>query len=122
MVEDCGAYVLEPADDYPDFIHPCAVKVASNPGSMGLVIGFSGQGEAIVANKLKGVRAVVYYGGHEDVVRLAREHNNANVLSLGAHFIMPDQAARAVDLFIETGFAGGRHKRRIDKIDIIEQE
>ncbi len=120
-VEDCGPNKNDPEDDYPDFVYPCAVKVGQNPGSMGIVIGGSGQGEAIVANKAKGVRAAVYYGGHEDIVTLSRRHNNTNVLSLGARFISPEQAERAVDLWIETGFDGGRHSRRIDKIDMIEQ-
>ncbi len=115
-VEDCGPAAFDAKDDYPDFCYPCAVKVSQNPGSMGIVIGYSGQGEAIVANKAKGVRAIVYYGTHEEVISLARQHNNANILSLAAHFTTPEQAERAVDLFIETGFDGGRHQRRIDKI------
>src|SRR6185436_11160166 len=115
-VEDCGAHKNDPEDDYPDFIHPCAVKVGANPGSLGIVIGGSGQGEAIVANKVKGIRASVYYGSHEEIITLSRQHNNANVLSLGARFLTPEQAERAVDLWIETGFDGGRHQRRIDKI------
>ncbi len=121
-VEDCGPFVFDKDDDYPDFCYPCAVKVGQNPGSMGIVLGMSGNGEAIVANKAKGVRAAHYYGGHEEIVKLARQHNNANVLSIGAKFISEDEVLRAVDLFIETGFEGGRHKRRIDKIDILEQE
>jgi len=120
-VEDCGPFKLDLQDDYPDFVYPCAVKVAKNPGSMGLIIGGSGNGEAMAANKVKGIRAAVYYGGHEDLVKLAREHNNANILSLGARFVSPEQAERAADLFIETGFEGGRHQRRIGKIDKIEQ-
>jgi len=119
-VEDCGPFKNDPEDDYPDFIYPCAQKVAQNPGSMGIIIGMSGQGEAIVANKVKGIRAALYYGGHEDIIKLCRRHNNANVLSLGASFITPEQAERAVDLFIETGFDGGRHQRRIDKISDLE--
>ena len=121
-VEDCGAHKIDPEDDYPDFIYPCAVKVSENPGSMGIVIGGTGNGEAMMANKVKGIRAAVYYGGHEDLIKLSRQHNNANVLSLGARFLNPQEAQRAVDLWIETGFDGGRHQRRIDKIDIIEQE
>lgn len=119
-VEDCGPNAHDPEDDYPDFIHPCAVKVAQNPGSMGIVIGASGQGEAMVANKVKGIRAVVYYGGHEDIIALSRKHNNANVLSLGAGFLATEQAERAVDLWIETGFDAGRHLRRIEKITKLE--
>jgi ribose 5-phosphate isomerase B len=121
-VEDCGAYEFKADDDYPDFIYPCAQKTASNPGSIGIVIGGSGQGEAILANKVRGARAAHYYGGHEEIISLSRQHNNANILSLGARFMTPEQAERAVDLFIETGFEGGRHQRRIEKIDKIEQE
>lgn len=121
-VEDCGPHAHDPEDDYPDFIYPCAVKVAANPGSMGIVIGGSGNGEAIVANKAKGVRAAVFYGGHEDIIKLSRQHNNANVLSLGARFISVEQAERAVDLWIETGFDGGRHERRIEKISKLEEK
>jgi ribose 5-phosphate isomerase B len=121
-VEDCGPFKVDPDDDYPDFIYPCAQKVAQNPGSMGIVLGMSGQGEAIVANKVKGIRAALYYGGHEDIIKLARQHNNANILSLGARFVTPEQIERAVDLFIETGFDGGRHQRRIEKINKIEQK
>ncbi len=120
-IEDCGPFALDPHDDYPDFIYPCAVKVAGSPGSIGIILGMSGNGEAMVANKVKGIRAALYYGGHEDIVKLARQHNNANILSLGAKFMSPEEVERAVDLFIETGFEGGRHQRRIDKITKIEK-
>jgi ribose 5-phosphate isomerase B len=119
-VTDCGPNIHDPEDDYPDFVFPCAQKVAQNPGSMGIVIGASGQGEAMVANKVKGVRAVVYYGGHEDIITFSRKHNNANILSLGARFLTPEQAERVVNLWIETGFDGGRHSRRIEKINALE--
>ena len=120
QTEDCGAFQMDPQDDYPDFILPCAQKVAENPGSMGIVLGMSGNGEAIAANKIKGIRAAVYYGGHEDIVKLSRQHNNANILSLGAKFLTLDQVKRAIDLWIETGFEGGRHQRRIEKITKFE--
>lgn len=120
-VEDCGPFQVDPDDDYPDFVYPCAQKVAQNPGSMGIVLGMSGQGEAIVANKVKGIRAALYYGGHEDIIKLSRQHNNTNVLSLGAKFLTIEQVQRAIDLWIETGFDGGRHQRRIDKIDMIDK-
>ena len=119
-VTDCGPNSHDPEDDYPDFVFPCAQKVSQNPGSMGIVIGGSGQGEAMVANKVKGIRAVVYYGGHEDIIKFSRQHNNANVLSLGARFLSEEEAKRVVNLWIETGFDGGRHKRRIEKINEIE--
>jgi len=119
-VEDCGAHALDREDDYPDFIYPCALKVAKDHGSMGIVIGGSGQGEAIVANKVKGIRAALYYGGQEEIVKLSRQHNNANILSLGARFLTSQQAQRAVDLWIETGFDAGRHERRVQKISELE--
>src|SRR3989338_4816907 len=77
-VEDCGAFEMDDGDDYPDFIIPCAQKVINDTGSLGIVIGGSGNGEAIAANKVRGVRAAVYNGGKADIAKLAREHNNAN--------------------------------------------
>ena len=136
-VEDCGAYELNEADDYPDFIIPCAEKVAGDKEALGIVIGGSGQAEAIAANKVKGVRAVIFYGpilphGAADVtgrisrdayemVRLTRMHNNANVLSLGARFLTGDEAKKAVSAFLENKFEGGRHERRIEKIEKVER-
>lgn len=119
-VEDVGPHQFDPDDDYPDYCYPCAVKVGQNPGSMGIVLGMSGNGEAIVANKAKGVRAAHYYGGHEEIIRLSREHNNANVLALGAKFLSIDDVKRVIDLWIETKFHGGRHERRVNKISEIE--
>ncbi|HVY68021.1 MAG TPA: RpiB/LacA/LacB family sugar-phosphate isomerase [Patescibacteria group bacterium] len=119
---DCGPAGHDPEDDYPDFIYPCAQKVAANPGSMGIVIGGSGQGEAMVANKVRGIRAVVYYGGPEEIIKLSRQHNNASILALGARFLTPAQAERAVDLWLETGFDAGRHQRRVDKISRLEEK
>ena len=80
-VEDCGAHELNPSDDYPDFIIPAAQKVAGDSNAKGIIMGGSGQGEAIAANRVKGVRAVVYYDGPIDIVKLSRSHNNANILS-----------------------------------------
>jgi len=131
-VEDLGAHELSPEDDYPDLVRPCAEKVAGTPGSMGIVIGGSGQGEAMAANRVPGVRAAVFYGqvrargaidaegapaldGY-DIVRLAREHNDANVLSIGARFVADEEAKEAVRIFLETPFSGmERHARRIGK-------
>ena len=113
-VDDMGAHTLDPEDDYPVFIGPCAQKVAQNNGSFGIILGSSGQGEAMVANREKGVRAAVYYGGNHEVVRLAREHNDANILSLGARFLTEDEAKEAVQMFLETPFSNApRHARRI---------
>ena len=121
-VEDCGAYELNEADDYPDFIIPCAQKVANDSSSLGVVIGGSGQGEAICANKVKGIRAAIYNGGDAKTIgRLAKEHNNANVLSLGARLISSDDAKKAVTAWLDAKFEGGRHVRRVDKIAKYEE-
>lgn len=120
--EDVGAHHLDPEDDYPDFILPAAKKVAEDPeNNKGIIFGGSGQGEALVANKVKGVRAAVYYGGPLDIVKLSRKHNNANILSLGARFLAPEQAKEAVKVWLETSFDGERHARRIEKIKQIEK-
>lgn len=117
-VEDLGPAVLNPTDDYPDFIAPLAARVASEEDSFGIALGGSGEGEAMDANRTKGVRAAEYYGGNLDIVRLAREHNNANILSLGARFINEEHAKEAVQLFLDTPFSGdARHVRRIEKLD-----
>ena len=116
-VEDCGAYEMDSTDDYPDFIIPAARKVASDPDARGIIMGGSGQGEAITANRIKGVRAAVYYDGPIDIVRLSRSHNNANILSLGARFISHEKAAEAVEIWLNEPFESGRHKKRIDKLD-----
>lgn len=116
-VEDKGAYSLDPKDDYPDFVLPVAEAVAADPGSMGIVLGGSGEGEAIAADKVDGVRTALWYGGSMDIVRLSREHNDANILSLGARFINEAEAKEAVRLWLETPFSGDeRHVRRIEKL------
>lgn len=126
-VEDMGAHELDEGDDYPDFIILCAQKVAlgqaqGKPDTVGIVIGGSGQGEAICANKVKGIRAAVYNGGDAKTIGwLAKEHNNANVLSLGARLISPDDAKKAVTAWLDAEFEGGRHVRRLDKITKFEQ-
>lgn len=120
-VEDMGAYEMDENDDYPDFVIPCAQRVADETGSLGVVIGGSGQGEAIAANKVNGIRAAVYYGGNYQIPKLAREHNDANILSLGARFMSADDAKKAVTIFLETEFEGGRHQKRLDKIAKIEK-
>lgn len=117
-VEDMGPHALEPADDYPDFILPLAQKVAQNKGTFGIALGGSGEGEAMAANRVAGARAAEYYGGNLDIVRLSREHNNANILSLGARFLTAKEAEQAVLLWLTTPFSGEeRHTRRIEKLD-----
>ncbi len=117
-VEDYGPTRLNPADDYPDYITPCAKAVADTHDSMGIVAGMSGQGEAMAANRVRGVRAAVYYGGPTDIIKLSRRHNDANMLSLGARFVAPEEATQAVDTWLATQFEHDeRHQRRILKMD-----
>ena len=118
-VIDCGALAYDETDDYPDFIKKVTQHISSNKDDIrGIVLGGSGQGEAIVANRIRGVRALVYYGGDVDIVRLGREHNNANILSLGARFMSIEDAQKVVQIFLETPFSEDeRHIRRIKKID-----
>ena len=121
--EDIGPKQLDKADDYPDFIIPAAQKVASVPeGTFGIIAGWSGQGEAMAANKVKGIRAAVYYGGQPKIIRLSREHNDANVLSLGAGFLKTEEALDAVREWLATKFTKEeRHVRRIAKVATYER-
>ena len=116
-VTDHGAYEYDALDDYPDFIFPCARAVAEDNESRGIILGGSGQGEAIAANRIKGVRAAVYYDGPIDIIKLSRSHNNANILSLGARFISNEKAVEVVKMWLNEPFEGGRHQKRIDKLD-----
>ena len=117
VVTDHGAHEYDTQDDYPDFIFPCARAVAANPENRGIILGGSGQGEAMAANRIKGVRAAVYYGSEREIARLSREHNNANVLSLGARFISEQEIYDIIETWLDEPFEGGRHQRRIDKLD-----
>lgn len=117
--EDKGAHSFEALDDYPDFIRPVAEAVARDPESRGIIIGGSGQGEAMCANRTRGIRAAVYYGGPFDIAVLSREHNDANILSLGARFVDEGEAREVVRVWLETPFSGEeKHARRIQKLDI----
>lgn len=121
-IEDMGAFAYDERDDYPDFISKVAVRVGAEPDARGivrgLILGGSGQGEAMVANRVKGVRAAVYYGGNTDILKRSREHNDANVLSLGARFISEEEAKEAVRVWLAAPFSDeARHRRRIQKID-----
>ena len=121
VTEDFGAHTLDLDDDYPGIMAPVGFKIGSNPEKYkAIILGGSGQGEAIVANRFPGVRAVVYYGGNLEIIKLSREHNDANILSLGARFLTSDEAKEAVKLWLETPFSGEeRHVRRIEQIDSI---
>ncbi len=115
---DKGAFKYDETDDYPDFIKPVAEAVQIDADSCGIILGKSGEGEAMIANRFDGVRAIEYYGGNLEIVKLARMHNDANILSLGAGFVNGDEAKEAVQLFLNTQFEGGRHERRIEKMDM----
>lgn len=119
-VEDCGAYELNINDDYPEFIKKASAKVSADPqNSKAIILGGSGQGEDMVADKFPNVRSAVYYGGPLEIVKLSREHNDANILSLGARFVTEEEAKQAVKLWLETPFSGeDRHTRRIEQIDL----
>jgi len=118
QVEDLGPVTYEKDDDYPDTIAPLARAVAEEQGSMGVAVGLSGEGEAMAANRHKGARAAVYYGGNPEIFKLSREHNDANILSLSAKFLTQEQAKEAVLAWLMTDFSGDeRHLRRIKKLD-----
>ena len=116
-VTDHGAYEHDPADDYPDFIMPCAKAVSEDAQSRGIILGGSGQGEAMAANRIRGVRAAVFYDGPEDIIKLSRHHNDANILSLGARFLNKQRIFDIIQIWLSESFEGGRHQRRIDKLD-----
>jgi ribose 5-phosphate isomerase B len=137
-VEDCGAYEFDKDDDYPDFIGKAAQQVSLHTGSMGIVFGGSGQGEAIVANKYKDVRCSLFYtpavaaqamdiAGNKsedpfEMLKLTRAHNDSNMLSLGSRFLTEEQAIKAVLTFLEAPFSNEeRHVRRIEKVKKIEE-
>ena len=120
-VDDMGANSFDKEDDYPDFIIPAAKKVAKEK-CLGIIFGGSGQGEAIAANKVKGVRAALYYGKNLDIIKLSRTHNKTNILSLGARFLGKEEATKAVKTWLSADFNNEeRHIRRIRKISKIEK-
>ncbi len=138
-VEDCGAYEYNKDDDYPDFISKAAEGVSNNPENVAIIFGNSGQGEAMVANKYKNVRAALFYGSvlpvkavdasgrasrdPYEMVRLTREHNHANILSLGASFLTEEQTFDVIDKWLGTKFSDEeRHVRRVEKIKEIENK
>ena len=100
--------------DYPDHIHPLAAFVSSTKKALGIVICGSGNGAAMTANKNMGIRAALCWS--EELSVLARQHNDANIISIPARFVSLDEAKRMIDTFIKTPFEGGRHKKRVDKI------
>jgi ribose 5-phosphate isomerase B len=119
-VTNHGPHEYDAQDDYPVFCLRTAEAVAADPGSLGIVLGGSGNGEQIAANKVAGIRAALCY--NEELARLAREHNNALVLSIGARMNSSDEARAMVRTFLGTGYSGEtRHQRRIDMLTAYEQ-
>ena len=116
-VKDFGAFIYESTDDYPDFINPAAKFISENGNIMGIIFGGSGQGEAMAANRFKGVRAAVFYDGPDEIIDLSRLHNNANILSLGSRFITSERAIELIKQWLSVEFEGGRHQERIAKLD-----
>ncbi len=131
---DFGPKAFEPDDDYPDLIAPAAQAVANGEAERGIIMGSSGQGEAMVANRIKGVRCALYYGpatppgavdaygsvakDQFEILRLSREHNNANMLSLAARFLSSAEIESAVSIWLDAPFTGvERHARRVQKLD-----
>ena len=114
-VTDHGPYEFDAVDDYPDFCIPAAIATVADHGSLGIVLGGSGNGEQIAANKVKGVRAALAWS--IETAQLAKEHNNANVVGIGGRMHSIDECKAIIDAFIETPFTNDeRHIRRINKI------
>ena len=114
-VKDFGSFSPDPGD-YPDYGHPLAEAIENNEFSLGISICGSGNGINMTVNKHAGIRSAVCW--NEEIAKLARFHNNANICALPARFISKDLAFRIVDIFLSTGFEGGRHQGRIDKIPL----
>jgi len=112
---DCGVPTYDPEDDYPAPCILAAHRTVGDPGSLGIVVGGSGNGEQIAANKVAGIRAALVW--NDDTARLARQHNDANVISIGARQHPVEDAQRFVQVFLDTPFSGEeRHQRRIDQL------
>jgi ribose 5-phosphate isomerase B len=128
-VVDMGAFKYDENDDYPDFVVPVARAISKDPdGAKGIILGGTGEGEAIAANRFPHVRAVVDYGeavavvdDESNIIVRSRQHNNANILSLGARYFTEDSVMEAVNLWLNTPYSGDeRHIRRLAKIDAIK--
>jgi ribose 5-phosphate isomerase B len=118
---DCGPFAYQPTDDYPPYVMLAARRAVDDPGSLGVVIGGSGNGEVIAANKVPGVRAALAWS--EETARLGRQHNDANVVSIGARMHSLEEATGFVEEFVATPFSGDpRHARRIDMLTAFEAD
>jgi len=121
-VVDIGAHTLAQSDDYTDYVAPVAKKVseANSLDFRGVILGGSGQGEAMLANRYLNVRATVYYGGPLEIVRVGREHNDSNVLSLGARFLDEKEARQALDIWLAEPFSENpKYRARIDEAEAL---
>ena len=124
-VVDKGAFEYNEGDDYPDFVIPVSREINKDPNLKGIILGATGEGEAIVANRFPNVRAVVFNGeskcvvdDHSDIITRSREHNNSNILSLGARYLTEESMRKAVGLWLKTPFSHDeRHERRLKKIE-----
>ena len=112
---DYGTHGTEPVD-YPDYIRPAAQSVANGESDLGIVFGGSGNGEAMVANKIKGIRCGLCW--NEESARLTKEHNNANMIALGGRMVSGEEGMKIVNAWLKAEYQGGRHQKRIDKIEM----
>lgn len=120
-VVDHGAHEYDAEDDYPEFCFDAAEGVVAEPGSLGIVLGGSGNGEQIAANKVRGVRAALAWS--VETARLAREHNDANVIGIGARMHSVEESFEIARAFLDTPFSGAeRHQRRIDQLSAYESD
>ena len=108
-------YDGEESVDYPDFIHPVSKEIKEKKAEIGVIVCGSGNGAAMTANKHKGVRAAICWS--EEIAALAKHHNNANIISIPSRFLNEKEIIKIIDVFIEAEFEGGRHERRVQKID-----
>lgn len=122
-VVDLGALTHDPLDDYPDYIALAAAEVSKQPTDRAVIFGGSGQGEAMLANRYPNVRATVFYGGDPKIVTLSREHNDANVLSLGARFLEAEEAFSVLKLWLEANpLEDEKYSRRVKKAERLSRE
>lgn len=120
---DHGAFDYDEGDDYPDFVSLAAGAISQAPDNRAIVFGGSGQGEAMVCNRYPNVRATAYYHFDPEIIKLSREHNDANILSIGSRFLSNEEVLESVLFWLEIPFSNAeRHIRRIDKIELTEFE
>lgn len=123
VVVDHGAHQFDVLDDFPDYIKLACEAVSKEPTSRALIFGGSGQGEAMVANRFPNVRATVFYGGNEEIITLSRQHNDANVLSIGARFVSFETLERILPKWLSESFlSDSKYERRNQKIERITKE